>query len=127
METAAVHVPVAIPTDLGGTGEGGDPKSFLLSSAATCYLLTLVGMLQMKKVPTNFLTLQSVASDPKKPDFTIDHAVDIELPEGAGDEAVSKVEAAIQAADQACLIGGILKKGGVAINVSGKVAVKAAA
>lgn len=36
---------IAIPTIFGGTGEGNSPIDLLVSSAASCYLLTTVGML----------------------------------------------------------------------------------
>lgn len=37
---------VAVPTSLGGSGNGADPNELLVASATTCYLATLTYMLE---------------------------------------------------------------------------------
>lgn len=40
---------IAIPESLGGSGEGAEPKELLITSAAACYTMTLVTMLETRK------------------------------------------------------------------------------
>ena len=122
IEAERLNAPVAIPQGLGGSGEGTNPKALLLSSAASCYLLTLVAILQNKKLSAAELTLSSEVSDIKENDFSISHQVHVTLSDDATEEQVQAAKSAFEMADKACAIGNILKKAGAQISVDGTVA-----
>ncbi|MEE9926413.1 MAG: OsmC family protein [Brucella anthropi] len=126
IEGVELDAPVAIPSEFGGTGEGTDPKTLLISSAAACYLMTLVAILQNRKLPVSDLELVSEGTDPKQADFTIEHRIKLDLLPEASQEHIAQVESAVQQADKACVIGNILKKANVSIKVEGSVSVTAA-
>lgn len=46
LELAAGPVPVDVPAQLGGPGEGSNPEELLVASAAACYGLTLASLLE---------------------------------------------------------------------------------
>ncbi len=121
IEADSFAAPIAIPDSLGGSGEGTDPKTLLLSSAASCYLLTLVAILQNRKLPVAGLTLASQVSEIEEAGLTIEHQVRAALPSGATDEQVQAANSAFEAADRACAIGNILKKAGAQISIGGLV------
>lgn len=123
IEADRLDAPVAIPTELGGTGEGADPKTLLVASAATCYLMTLVAILQNRKLPVSDLELVSEGSDPTQPDFAIEHQVQVRLSPEITQEQMGQAEAAMHQADKACVIGNVLKRAGVKINVEGSASV----
>lgn len=51
------QTPIAIPILKGGSGEGVEPKQLLMSSAAACYLMTLVYMLDQNRIPVSELSM----------------------------------------------------------------------
>src|SRR5690349_16770146 len=53
---------IAIPTELGGSGNGANPKEILVSSVTTCYTAVLVFMLENRKLPVAELTVDSEAN-----------------------------------------------------------------
>jgi peroxiredoxin-like protein len=114
---------VAIPTSLGGSGNGADPKELLVSSATTCYIATLTYMLESRKLPIVQLTLNSEASISDK-GFNITHAPQIVLAADATEDQVQSAERAIEGADKGCEVGNLLKKAGVVIEAQGKVSLK---
>ncbi|MBM1173870.1 OsmC family protein [Microvirga arabica] len=123
IEAESLASVIAIPHELGGTGQGTDPKALLVSSAATCYLMTLVAILQNRKLPVDGLTLESEASDPKEAGFTIGHQITVNLLPEATQEQVDAAGSALQQADKACFIGNLLKKADILISVEGSVSV----
>lgn len=123
IEAARLDAPVAIPNELGGTGEGADPKTLLVSSAATCYLMTLVAILQNRRLPVSDLELVSEGSDPKRADFTIGHQIQVNLLPETTQEQIDQASSALHQADKACVIGNILKRADVRINVEGFVSI----
>lgn len=66
---------IAIPTSLGGNGEGADPKTLLIASAVACYSMTLVAIVENRKLPIAGLTLESEGSDPKEAGFNVGHPI----------------------------------------------------
>ena len=114
---------VAIPTPLGGRGNGADPKELLVSSASTCYIATLTYMLESRKLPVVELTMNSEASISDK-EFNITHAPQIVLASNATEDQVQSAERAIEGADKGCEVGNLLKTAGVVIEVQGKVSLK---
>lgn len=114
---------VAIPTSLGGSGNGSDPKELLVSSAATCYIATLTFMLESRKLPVVELTINTAATVSDK-GFNIAHAPQIILAADATEDQVQSAERAIEGADKGCEVGNLLKKAGVVIEVQGNVSLK---
>jgi lipoyl-dependent peroxiredoxin len=114
--------PIAIPPDLGGSGKGSDPKTLLVASAAACYSMTLVGILQSRKLPLQRLTMETKASDARESGFAMEHRLHVTLLSGATTEQLAAVQMAFAAADRACAVGNMLKKADVRISVEGSVA-----
>jgi lipoyl-dependent peroxiredoxin len=112
---------VAIPQSSGGSGEGTDPKELLVASAASCYKLTLVAMLEARKLPVEGLTMETEATNSKEEGFKITHYPQIVLSANATEDEKQTANRTIEAADKACKIGNMLKKADVQINIIGKV------
>ncbi|MFC0273235.1 OsmC family protein [Metabacillus herbersteinensis] len=114
---------IAIPESLGGSGEGAEPKGLLVSSAASCYSMTLVAMLETRKLNVTGLTMNSEATNSKEEGFKITHYPNIVLSADATEEQIESANRAIVAADKGCAVGNTLKKADVQINIEGKVSV----
>ncbi|MCU6711537.1 OsmC family protein [Paenibacillus sp. J5C_2022] len=112
---------IAIPESLGGSGEGANPKELLVSSAATCYITTLVYILQTKKLPVAGLIMNSEATNSKQEGFKIIHYPHVILSIDATEDQIELAHEAIVAADKGCAIGNLLKKAEVEIEFEGKV------
>lgn len=114
---------VAIPTSLGGSGTGTDPKELLVSSAATCYIATLTYMLESRKLPVveHLINSEAVISDNG---FNITHYPQIILSADVTETQIQSAQRAIEGADKACEVGNLLKNAGVVIEVEGKVSLK---
>ncbi|MFP3846225.1 OsmC family protein [Priestia filamentosa] len=112
---------IAIPTDLGGNGEGAEPKGLLVSSAAACYTMNLVAMLETKKLPVAGFTMNSESINSKEKGFKIIHYPCITLSTDATEDQIQSANRTILSADKACFIGNMLKKADVQIDIEGKV------
>ncbi|MCS0788520.1 OsmC family protein [Cytobacillus firmus] len=111
----------AIPKSFNGSGEGTDPKELLVSSAATCYITTLVAMLEIRKLPIVELTMDSKATNSKEEPLKIFHYPHINLSADATEDQIQSANRAMVAADKGCAVGNMLKKADVQIDVEGKV------
>lgn len=114
---------IAIPKTLGGSGEGANPKELLVSSATTCYIMTLVYLLEMKQVPVTGLIMNTEAVMSKK-EVKIVHLPQLILSTASTNEQVQSAREVIMSAEQACEIGNLLRKAGVQIEVEGKVSIE---
>jgi lipoyl-dependent peroxiredoxin len=114
---------IAIPESLGGSGEGAEPKELLITSAAACYTMTLVTMLETRKLPVTGLTMDSEATNSKEEGFKIIHYPQIILSADATEEHIQAANRAIVSADKGCAIGNMLKKADVQIDIEGKVSI----
>lgn len=123
MKANKLKTKIAIPEPLGGSGEGANPKELLVSSAAACYIMTLVYTLQTKKLPVVGLIMNSEGNNSKEDRFTIVHYPQIILSTDATEEQAQSAYEAVEAADQRCEVGNLLKKTDVQIQVEGKVSV----
>jgi lipoyl-dependent peroxiredoxin len=112
---------VAIPQSLGGSGEGTDPKELLVASAAACYKLTLVAMLEARNLPVEDLIMETEATNSKEEGFKITHYLQITLSADAKEEEKQTAIRTIEAADKGCKVGNMLKKADVQIDIVGKV------
>lgn len=111
---------IAISESSGGTGEGAEPKEFLLSSAATCYIMTLVAILDSRELPVVDLEMDSEVTVSKEEGFKITHYPHIILSADATDKQKETAERAFTTADRGCSIGNLLKKADVQITVKSK-------
>lgn len=104
-----LHTKVAIPTSLGGSGHGADPKELLVSSAATCFIATLTYMLESRKLPVVEHTINSKVMI-SKDGFNIIHFPQIILSADATEAQIQSAQRAIDGADKGCEVGNLLKK-----------------
>lgn len=108
-----VSIPLAIPTDFGGSGEGLGPKELYLSSTAACFLMALKVTLHHSKIETSHLHIEShMATEGDR--NTIIHQLYIAV---SSDKDRDRLPAMIKIADKNCLIGGLAKKAGVDVVV----------
>lgn len=114
---------IAIPESLGGRGGGAEPKGLLVTSAAACYSMTLVAMLETRKLNVTAFAMNSEASNSKEEGFKIKHYPHIFLSADATEEQIQTANRVIVAADKGCAVGNMLKKADVQIDVVGKVSV----
>jgi peroxiredoxin-like protein len=114
---------IAIPTFLGGSGNGANPKEILVSSVTTCYTATLTFVLESRKLPVVELTVNSEANISDN-EFKITHYPKIVLSAEATEKQVQSAQKAIDTADRGCEVGNLLKKADVIIKVQGKVSLK---
>ena len=114
---------IAIPTSLGGSGNGANPKEVLVASVTTCYTATLTFVLESRKLPVAELTVNSEANISDN-EFKIIHYPQIVLSADASDEQVQSAQRATEEAEKGCEVGNILKKADVEIKVLGKVLMK---
>jgi peroxiredoxin-like protein len=121
IQTNNLETNIAIPEALGGSGEGAEPKGLLVSSAVACYTMTLVAILEARKLPVARLTMDSEASNSKEEGFKIIHYPHIILSANATEDQIQLANRAIMAADKGCAVGNMLKKADVQIEIKGKV------
>lgn len=117
---------IAIPESFGGSGKGAEPKGLLVSSAATCYTMTLVAMLETRKFAVTHFVMDTQATLTKEGKFTIIHSPQITLSADATEEQIQSAHRALAAADKGCMVGNLLKKADVQIEIDGKVSVLSA-
>ncbi|RLL48465.1 osmotically inducible protein OsmC [Oceanobacillus piezotolerans] len=114
---------IAIPTFLGGSGKGANPKEVLVSSVTTCYAATLTFALESRKLPVAELIVNSEANISDN-EFKITHYPHIVLSADATEEQIQSAQRATEAADKGCEVGNLLKKADVKIEIQGKVSSK---
>lgn len=110
VEAGYLKTEIAVPQSFGGTGEGTEPKELLVTSAATCFMLTLVSMLEARNLAVESLEMHSEASVSKEEGFKITHYPVIVLPAGGTEEEIQSVDRTFAAADRNCEVGNMLKK-----------------
>ena len=95
---------IAIPTSLGGSGNGANPKEVLVASVTTCYAATLTFVLESRKLPVAELTVNSEANISDN-EFKITHYPNIVLSAEATEEQIQSAQRATEAADKGCDVG----------------------
>lgn len=122
LKSTFLDTSVAIPKALGGSGEGANPKELLVSSAASCYMLTLAFLVESKKLPVASLEMRSdaVAGDEG---MKITHDISVTLTAEATDAEVETMKRVLQEAEKGCEVGNLLKNAGVIINLESEVIV----
>ncbi|WP_407364373.1 hypothetical protein HKW97_23160 (plasmid) [Pseudomonas luteola] len=112
-ESANMSIPLALPSEFGGTGMAAGPKDLFVASTAACFLMTLRVMLAMSSIEPLSLKIEShVSVEAEK--FAITHHAYITLEKQADFDRTLKI---VIMADKNCWIGSLAKKAGVAINV----------
>ncbi|EPT7056173.1 OsmC family protein [Cronobacter sakazakii] len=124
IEGGAFSIPIAIPERFGGIGGGANPKDMLKGSAASCLVMTLAIMLESRNVKTEDIHISTVLTGDTPQNLLVAHSVTVSLPEGTNQEQADKAMRLINAADDACMIGNLLKAAGVKVTVSGDVSLK---
>ena len=123
IESGQLNTDIAIPTPLGGSGEGANPKDLLVSSAATCYLTTLVSILQNRDIPVEAKEMHSDMEIGEDKSMTIIHQPRLTLSSDAVTEDKAAAEKAMDGANKACFIGKVLKNAGVTIELKPEVSI----
>ncbi len=118
------NIPIAIPESFGGTGSGANPKDMLKASAASCLVMTLAIMLESRNIRADNINVSTDITGDKPQNLHISHSVAVSLPAGTTPEQEDKARHMIFAADQACMIGNLLKAAGVQVTVSGDVSLQ---
>ncbi|MBY7142001.1 OsmC family protein [Virgibacillus sp. NKC19-3] len=124
MKANYLNTKIAIPESSGGTGEGTDPKELLVTSAAACYTMTLVAMLEARKLPVDQFTMNSEGTNSREEGFQIIHYPYIILSANATEKDIQSVNRAFTSADKGCAVGNMLKKADVQIDIVGNVSVE---
>ncbi|EMY1073319.1 OsmC family protein [Salmonella enterica] len=112
-----LDIPIAIPVSYGGCGTGADPKDLLVSSAAACFSMTAIAMLEASKFPVHALDMKTEASDAEDGEFQIVHHLQLTLSEDATAEQVRMVGSIIHSAEKKCSVGNMLRKAGINIGI----------
>ncbi|WP_170061415.1 OsmC family protein [Rummeliibacillus pycnus] len=113
-------IQIALSKSSGGSGNGADPKVLLVSSATTCYIETLIFMLESRGLPVDELTVNTDTTD----GFTITHYPKIVLSADATEAQIESAQRIIEGADRGCKVGNLLRKAGIIISVQGEVSIK---
>ncbi|OWQ78017.1 OsmC family protein [Stenotrophomonas maltophilia] len=117
LESPGLQAPIAIPEHFGGTGKGANPKQLLMAAAASCYVMTFVAMAQARSIDATRISLSSDLSTRADKGLHLEHQVTVKLAPDATEEDRKAVDALISSADKACMVGNLLKAGGMTIEV----------
>ncbi|WP_062106494.1 OsmC family protein [Bacillus niameyensis] len=119
-----IETRIAISQSSGGSGEGTSPKELLVSSAAACYTMTLVAILESRNLPVVQLSMDSEVTNSKEEELKIVHHPRITLSTDATEEQIQLANRAFMSADKGCAIGKMLKKADVQIDIAGEVSLQ---
>lgn len=120
IKTDFLETDLAIPKNLGGNGEGTEPKELLISSATACFVMTLTGMLQGRKIAVEKITVDTEATKTDE-EFNILHSPHITLAADATNEHIESAQRTIELANEKCEVGNILRQAGIQIKADGEV------
>src|SRR5699024_8289186 len=82
-KTDNLETNIALPEKSGGTGKGANPKEILTSSAAACYVMTLVSVIETSALAIEQLQMETVINDLKDNEFEIVHCPQLTLSDNA--------------------------------------------
>ena len=115
-ETDQEALTIAIPKESKGSGEGFAPRELLASSAGACFSLTLVSLMDIRKLPVTDFSMQTEVTK-ENDQYQITHYPKIVLEKTATEKEHAGVERAITSADQRCSIGNLLRDAGVDLTI----------
>lgn len=111
---------LAIAPRYGGSGDGTDPLELLLSSAASCYMSTLVAMLASRSVPVSDVSMVSEVEATREGTVML-HRPRVVLAPDATEEQRETAMKIPRMADRGCTVGNLLKKAGTVIHLEAEV------
>jgi len=111
IESGHLNTDIAIPTSLGGSGEGANPKDLLVS------------ILQNRDIPVEAKEMHSDMEIGDDKSMTIIHQPLLTLSSEAATEDKAAAEKAMDRANKACFIGKVLKNAGVTIELKPEVSI----
>ena len=121
VETEHLDAKIAVATKSGGTGEGATPKELLASSAASCYIITLMYAIEARTISVVDVQMDTEIKELENKAFEFIHYPKITLPENADKKDFEEVNRLFEIADRGCTIGKLLKKADVSIRIQGEV------
>ena len=116
IKNAYVTTQVAIPIDIGGSGEGFSPKDLLVAASASCIMGTFLSILE----PRNIVIIEKEISsklESVNDVWTVTHTLSIGLDKTTSDDTLKTIHLAINSIDRHCEVGKILEQGGMIINL----------
>ena len=113
---------IAIPTASGGSGEGFAPRDLLGSSAGACLALTLVNLMEVRKLPVTDFSMETEVTKNDNT-YSITHYPKIRLSSEATEKEQQGAKRAVESADKRCTIGNVLKEAGVKITIKPSVTI----
>ncbi|MBS4430650.1 osmotically inducible protein OsmC [Pectobacterium punjabense] len=119
-----LDVGIAIPASFGGSGAGAEPNTFLISSAAACYAMTLIGMLEARKIQVVDLEVKTKGTESKEAGIGVAHSVLLTVSSETSQEGIDTAAKLIVSAEKSCMIGNILRNSGFVFNVNGEVMIQ---
>lgn len=103
-----MELPIAVPPEFQGTGEGTNPEELLTAAISGCYALTFGIIAANRKLPVNDLRVEAIGQvEQDGPSFTytgITVKPTIVLDPAATDEQVKLAEDMAHKADSYCII-----------------------
>ncbi|KGP77720.1 MULTISPECIES: OsmC family protein [Paenibacillus] len=116
---------IAIPSSKGGSGQGVEPKQLLMSSAASCYLMTLVFMLDQSRISVEELSMETEGTATSDGQISIIHRPHIILKKSEStSQDKTMAESLLHKAEENCHIGQLLMKADVQITLEGNVSLE---
>lgn len=110
---------IAVPQEMRGSGKGTHPKELLAASAASCYVMTLAAMMDGRKLPAADIKIQTTLAGREAGGLQLAHEVHIAFTENATNDEVKRAEELLKKADEACMIGNLLRKAEVDVTLRG--------
>lgn len=114
---------IAIPVESGGSGEGFAPRELLASSAGACFSLTLVSLMDVRKLPLTEFSMDTEVTKEEN-QYKIIHYPKVVLSNTATEKDYAAVERAIALADKRCSIGNLLKEAGVELSIEAEIIIQ---
>lgn len=104
---------IAIPTA---------PRDLLGSSAGACLALTLVNLMDVRKLPVTDFSMETEVTKNDNT-YSITHYPKIRLSSEATEKEQQGAKRAVESADKRCTIGNVLKEAGVKITIEPSVTI----
>src|SRR5690625_124650 len=102
--------------DSKGSGEGFAPIDLLGSSAGACLALTLVNLMDIRKLPVTDFSME-IEVTKNDNTYSITHYPKIRLSSEATEKELQGAKRAVESVDKRCKIGNVLKEAGVKITI----------
>lgn len=121
IKTDNLETNIALPEKSGGTGKGANPKEILTSSAAACYVMTLVSVIETSALAIEQLQMETVINDLKDNEFEIVHCPQLTLSDNATENDFQTANKLFDIAENTCFISNLLQTANVKVYVKSTV------